>query len=377
VYGRLGSASLDPRLQPEKPLPIRVLMTTDTIGGVWSYSITLIKALACCGVDFLLATMGRPLSRDQRIQAQRIPNLHLAQSDFKLEWMDDPWADVDCAGEWLLQLAAQWQPTLVHLNGYSHAALPWHLPILVVAHSCVLSWWDAVRGTPLPAQWLTYAGRVGQGLRSAMTVIAPSASMLAGLRRFYDWDGDGMVIWNGLEPSEARAFRKEPLVFTAGRLWDEAKNLAALEAVASELRWPVYVAGEGELSTAKAPLTRLGYLSQPEISNWMRRASIYALPARYEPFGLSILEAALSECALVLGDVSSLRELWNGAAWFVAPDDTTELSHALATLIAQASLRQQFAERASERARCYGLKPMAHQYLAVYQKLLEASARCV
>ncbi len=32
------------------------------------------------------------------------------------------------------------------------------------------------------------------------------------------------------------------------------------------------------------------------------------LPARYEPFGLSVLEAALSGCALVLGDIPSLRE---------------------------------------------------------------------
>jgi glycogen synthase len=356
---------------------MRVLMTADTIGGVWNYSINLIKALAHCEVDFILATMGRALSQDQRLQAEGIANLYLAESDFKLEWMDNPWTDVDHAGEWLLHLAETWHPTLIHLNGYSHAALPWHLPVLVVAHSCVLSWWDAVRGTPIPAQWRTYAKRVSRGLRSATTVIAPSASMLADLRRLYDWDGDGIVIWNGLGPSGARVSSKEAFVFTAGRLWDEAKNVAALEAVASKLPWQVYVAGEGEASSAEASLTRLGHLSQSEISNWMARASIYALPARYEPFGLSILEAALSECALVLGNIPSLRELWDEAAWFVAPDDTSELRHALATLIAQPSLRQQCAEKASERARCYGLEQMADRCLTVYRTLLKASARCV
>jgi glycogen synthase len=373
----LYSSWLYPRRQPESTLPLRVLMTADTIGGVWNYCITLIKTLACCEVDFVLATMGRPLSPDQRIQAQRIPNLHLAQSDFKLEWMDDPWTDVDRAGDWLLQLAAKWHPTLIHLNGYSHAALPWHEPVLVVAHSCVLSWWDSVRGTPLPAQWLTYAERVTQGLRSATTVIAPSAAMLADLHRLYDWNGHGIVIWNGLGASGARVTRKEALVFSAGRLWDEAKNLVALEAVAWEVPWPVYVAGEGEAWSAKASLTRLGYLAQREMSDWMRRASIYVLPARYEPFGLSILEAALSECALVLGDIMSLRELWNGAALFVPPGDTSELSHALATLIGRPLLRQQFAERASERARRYGLGQMARQYLRVYRQLLQASATCM
>ena len=68
----------------------------------------------------------------------------------------------------------------------------------------------------------------------------------------------------------------------------------------------------------------------------MGRAAIYALPARYEPFGLSILEAALSGCALVIGDIPSLREIWADAALFVPSDGhdaplahVGELHHAL------------------------------------------------
>jgi hypothetical protein len=54
----------------------------------------------------------------------------------------------------------------------------------------------------------------------------------------------------------------------------------------------------------------LGPLEASELAGWMHRAAIYALPARYEPFGLSALEAAQAGCALVLGDLSSLREVW-------------------------------------------------------------------
>ena len=36
-------------------------------------------------------------------------------------------------------------------------------------------------------------------------------------------------------------------------------------------------------------------------SSQLSAASVYVLPAKYEPFGLSVLEAALSGCALVLG----------------------------------------------------------------------------
>jgi len=64
----------------------------------------------------------------------------------------------------------------------------------VIAHSCVLSWWDAVRWGPLPNHWVTYAARVAEGLRSADIVIAPTGTMLAEQRRLYDWQGDGLVI---------------------------------------------------------------------------------------------------------------------------------------------------------------------------------------
>ncbi len=54
----------------------------------------------------------------------------------------------------------------------------------------------------------------------------------------------------------------------------------------------------------------VGRLGPEEMREQYARAAIFAHPARYEPFGLSVLEAALSGCALVLGDISSLRELW-------------------------------------------------------------------
>ncbi len=79
-----------------------------------------------------------------------------------------------------------------------------------------------------------------------------------------------------------------------------------------------------------------------------RRASIYAMPARYEPFGLSILEAGLSGCALVLGDIPSLREHWDGAAAFVAPDDREALRSAIEGLIDSPARRAELGRRARD-----------------------------
>src|SRR5438105_1369194 len=116
---------------------MKLLMTTDTIGGVWTYAIDLAMALRPHGVDIALATMGAPLSPSQRKDAQACANITLFQSSYKLEWMENPWQDVAAAGKWLLDLEQNLAPDLIHLNGYAHGALPFAAPIVVVAHSCV------------------------------------------------------------------------------------------------------------------------------------------------------------------------------------------------------------------------------------------------
>ena len=73
-----------------------------------------------------------------------------------------------------------------------------------------------------------------------------------------------------------------------------AKNVDALAKAARGCTWPVMVAGAGQ---APSSVTALGPLGAETVAEWMQRASIYALPARYEPFGLSVLEAAMAGAA--------------------------------------------------------------------------------
>jgi glycogen synthase len=362
-------------------LPRKVLMTADTVGGVWNYALDLARGLGERGVEVALATMGEPPSDAQRETAARIPRLLLFESSFRLEWMEEPWRDVERAGDWLLRLEGRFAPDVVHLNGYCHAALPWSAPKVVVAHSCVLSWWSAVRGEAAPESWDRYRRAVAAGLAAADLVIAPSRAMLDALTAHHGPLASTRVIGNGRNGRLFRPAAKEPVVFAAGRLWDEAKNLSALERVAADLPWPVYVAGEnhhpdggGEARTHHARL--LGRLSQRALAAWMGRSAIYCLPARYEPFGLSVLEAALAGCALVLGDIPSLRELWRGRAVFVPPDDPEALRRALAELIADPDRRNLLAAAARARALERTPERMVEGYLAAYGELLgEREAR--
>jgi glycogen synthase len=352
---------------------MKVLMTTDTVGGVWVYALELARALQPHGVEVALATMGSRITSAQHEEARQLSNVQLFPSEYKLEWMEDPWAEVAEAGEWLLWLEQCVQPDVVHLNGYVHGALPWRVPALVVGHSCVLSWHEAVRGEPAPSWWDRYREEVARGLRAATMVAAPTAWMLATMDRHYGPLPESRVVPNGRDVNRFQPREKEPFVLSAGRLWDQAKNLNNLDAIAGRLPWPVCVAGE-----AKNPeggwietdgVWMLGNLPLPVLADWMSRAAIYALPARYEPFGLSILEAALSGCALVIGDTPSLREIWADAALFVSPDSPDQLEAALIELMEDPKQRAVLAARARARALGYTSQRMAAGYSSLYQAL--------
>lgn len=357
-------------------MTLHVLMTADTIGGVWTYAMELVRGLAERDARVTLATMGAALSPTQARAAAALPNLEIVESTYALEWMADPWRDVDAAGDWLLSIAERVQPDLVHVNGYAHAALPFGLPVLCVAHSCVVTWFRMVKRREPGPEWDIYRCRVREGLLAADEVVAPTHAILSDILSAYRVPVDGRVIPNGRGLDVPRA-EKQHLVLAAGRLWDEAKGLATLAACASRLSWPVCVAGAttppGGGPTTVTGVEQLGELAPDELATWMARASIYALPAAYEPFGLSVLEAALAGCALVLGDLASLRETWGYSALYVPPGDPEALHHALESLIRDPLRRGGLA--ASARARALQLTPsrMAAAYRARYDDICTAA----
>ncbi|MDQ4139626.1 MAG: glycosyltransferase family 4 protein [Bacteroidota bacterium] len=354
---------------------LKLLITADTIGGVWTFAIELIRALNPENSEVALATMGAPLSPAQLEEVKALPHIKLYESTFKLEWMDNPWEDVEAAGNWLLQIKEEFQPDLIHLNNLVHGHLPFGKPVIVVVHSCVNSWWQAVKKVNTPDTWQTYQNQVTQSLRAANLVVAPTLAMLEEAETLYGPFQNHLVIHNGRDLNLFRYRSKEPFIFSMGRVWDEAKNIKLLTKVAPDLSWPVLVAGDARHPSTgevlELPNVRfLGYLNQSEISDYLSRASIFALPAKYEPFGLSALEAGLSGCALVLGDIPSQKEIWQHAATYVNPEDATQLKSTLNKLISDEFIRNIFSFRAMKVGIQFSAKQMAHDYEQVYQQLL-------
>jgi glycogen synthase len=359
-----------------KHISLRILMTTDTVGGVWSYSLELCKALRSYGVRFYLITTGAPMQPAQKAEVAALENVTVYETDFLLEWMEAPWQSIDASAGWLLKLEQELLPDLIHLNGYAYGALSWNAPVVMVAHSDVFSWWDAVKGEAPPAVWREYFKRVCDGLHGADFLVAPSQTVMRWMRAIYSAKIPGKVIYNGRAAADFYPGSKEPFVFSMGRIWDEAKNIQLLVQAAPQIKHPIKVAGDNSfaanaVSTDATNITYLGKLTTPEVAATLAAASVYVLPARYEPFGLSVLEAALSGCALVLGDIDTLREIWNDSALYVDTNDANALAAVVNYLMENEAVRKQYVQKALERAHNYSSEIMAANYLQVYQQVVQ------
>lgn len=353
---------------------MKVLMTTDFIGGVCTYVLELCRHLQNREVDMHVIGLGRKPNPDQQRRFAEISNLSLRYKEYKLEWMDRPWDDVAKSRAWLQALIEEIRPDIIHLNNFVNLDRCPNIPIITVFHSCVLSWWRAVKQEEAPQDRALYRKHVYQSLQNSDVVVSPSRAMQSEIEGIYGRFADMRVIYNGRSDHGNARREKDPIVFTAGRVWDEAKNMAILERVAEKVKWPIYVAGDcGDISAPDHHRFRhlhlLGQLTPDEVRNWMGRASIYVLPALYEPFGLSVLEAAQAECALVLNRLDSLRELWSGAAEFVEGSDVQEISDGINGLIDDPSKRAARIQVAHRKAMGLQAEKMAEQYFKVYLEL--------
>nr|WP_245326697.1 glycosyltransferase family 4 protein [Bradyrhizobium sacchari] len=344
-------------------------MTTDALGGVWTYSCGLASSLVASGADVTLVTMGPPTSADQR-EMLRGSAVQLIDTNLALEWQDPEGCDLANAGRVLARLEAQIRPDIVHLNSFREATLAWRAPTVLVAHSCVNSWALACRDTAwlVEPRWRRYTELVSAAFDNTRAWVCPSQSFHDDIVGIYRPRSPGAVIWNGIAAGDSPC-RKRELIFAAGRIWDRAKNIGVLAAVAPGLGWPVHVAGPADAHPSTG-ITWLGQLPHRALRGHLQHAAIFVSPALYEPFGLSVLEAAAAGCALVLSDIPTFRELWSGAALFFDPSDRQMLHRLLADLCVDDLGRTQLQRRAYEHSLTYSLARTTSAYLKLYEELL-------
>jgi glycosyltransferase involved in cell wall biosynthesis len=367
---------------------MHILVTTDTVGGVWTYTRELVTGLLRRGVRVTLVSFGDiPTAaqtrwvEDLRDQGNTAAGFTYFPTAFRLEWMQEAPADMEASAEYLRCLIHECQPDLLHLNQFYYGALDSALPRLVVAHSDVVSWWMSVYGQEPPScSWLTwYRESVSRGLAQATQVVAPSRWMLDQIECHYGRPARGYVIHNGRTPALFNPHvSKEEKILTVGRRWDAGKNAGLL--LSQEMPAPVTIVGsdrhpEGHSEGWEQKLAASNIQLQPHqderrLVQLLGRAAIYAATSKYEPFGLAPLEAALSRCAIVASDIPSFRELWHGAALFFRNDDAADLRRVLDTLVRDTALCRNYGNLAYARARRqFAADRMVENYMVLYETL--------
>lgn len=354
---------------------LRVLMTADAVGGVWQYALDAAAGMRAHGVETILAVLGPGPSKDQR-DAAASNGIEVIDTGLPLDWTAERAVEVEEAGRAIAQLAAEIRPDIVHLNSPALLAeARFACPVVAVCHSCVATWWDSVRGGALPEAFEWRTELVRRGYRAADKLLAPTAAFADATARLYRLSVPPTVVRNGRRAVQGGPPKSHaPFAFTAGRLWDEGKNFAAFDRAAARLSIPALAAGplsgpNGAQVTAHHAGT-LGRLADDEVAGYLSARPIFVSAARYEPFGLAVLEAAQAGCALILSDIPTFRELWDGAALFVSPDDSDAIARSIERLSADKAARRTMGETARARAQAYSPEAMSMGLLAAYGSLL-------
>ena len=357
---------------------LRLLLTTDAVGGVWTYSLELAAALAeQADALVFLAVLGPGPDAGQLSRAAAIPGLQLVETGLPLDWTAEDEATLRTTAEALAELARLAAADLTQLHAPALAIADYPSPVVTVAHSCVATWWAAMREGPLPDDFAWRTALAREGLQRSDLVVAPSRAFAAAVRQAYGLTQAPIAVPNGRSPRPTPGRDGRTFAFTAGRLWDEGKNIAAFDGAAALSAVPFRAAGslrgpngaEAQLAAAEP----LGLIGEEQLTALFAERPIFVSPSRYEPFGLSVLEAAQAGCALVLSSIPTFRELWADAALFA--DSPQEIAAAVDRLAADPAERRRLAEAASDRAARFTPEATAGAMLDLYRDLPERERR--
>jgi glycosyltransferase involved in cell wall biosynthesis len=358
----------------------RLFLTADSVGGVWQYATELARALVPHGWDITVALLGPSPSKAQRGMLDGA-GITLIDTGLPLDWMAPDAATVAQTGTAIARLAQEHRADIVQLNQPALAAgAKYGVPVAAVAHSCVGTWWQAMRGTePEPADFAWQTALMHRGLTAADAVIAPSHAFAAALQSRYGLASLPHAIHNGRTPLCAPSGTIHDFAFTAGRLWDEGKDVATLNRAAARLGAPLKAAGSTTGPNGQRVvlehLQALGPVEEPVIAGCLSARPVFVSAARYEPFGLAVLEAALAGCPLILSDIPTFRELWDGAAVFVQPGDAVGFASAIETLIGNLPERLARGDLARRHAARFTPDRMAEQMDALFTQMLASAGR--
>lgn len=200
------------------------------------------------------------------------------------------------------------------------------------------------------------------------------------------------VIYNGIQREEFREelsrqkvrdiFKLPQNLFaigTVGRLTEQKGHRFLIKSVAGIADTFIAIAGDGPLKNELKDLSEqynincifLGAMPPGRIHAFLRTLDIFCFPSLWEGFGGALIEAMAVGLPIVASDIPPHREVIGEAGMFVTPGNTDELSRVLKMLIADPSLREEFGQKAKERADIFSIEKTIKAYEDLFEEQLK------
>ena len=342
------------------PFPARALVDgfADTLSGSWTFTRELVTGLVTRGVRVTLVSFGEIPLPEQTSWMDHLHGLDYRPTAFRLEWMQEAEEELPESSAFLAALVRELRPHVLHLNQFCYGNLEVDVPRVVMAHGDLLTWNEAVQErssrSGVPTKW--YHDTVVRGILGADAVVAPSAWMLDQVSACYVPPERGVVIYPGRNPIFFNPYvSKDDCVLAVGRLVDASKQIFLLTQHAHPV--PVCIVGAEQtvgppripiradvrVATNETSVAIRGPQTDAQLRSLFSRAAIYAATARYEPLGMSMLEAAFSRCAIVANDIPCFREIWGDAALYFRTNDAASLAQSIRRLNEDRTMRRAYA----------------------------------
>ncbi len=118
-----------------------------------------------------------------------------------------------------------------------------------------------------------------------------------------------------------------------------------------------------------------GFVPADELPWWYRAAELFVYPSLFEGFGLPVLEAMACGTPTITSRASSLPEVAGDAALLVDPEDTGELTDAIARTLSEPMLADELRVAGPRQASRFTWARTAAATAGVYRDVLRPSSR--
>ena len=184
------------------------------------------------------------------------------------------------------------------------------------------------------------------------------------------------VIPNGIHSDDFIPKEKEKKILIVSRLFERKGVQYVIDVMKDIKSYELVICGTGpykeqlDHQIKKSGLKNvhlLGYVSPERLKKEYETSSIFVFPSSAESFGVVLLEAMASGCAIITSDVTGCPEVVGDTALLVKPKSSEAIEKALIKLIENDGLREKLGVSARRRVeKKFTWNVIAKKYLDVY-----------